>query len=282
MLRFIPINATQAVAKTIINYKKPNKPQNNRLLIYCLDISGSMSGTPITNAKVGIIEALRTNIDLFNDIRLVTYNDKAITRPIKKALLEQEIKEISQLHANMGTNFAGMFKELISIIDKKIVETKGKVDIYIYVFTDGEDSGSRDLEQNRINFNNIMHDNRLINAGGKTWCKARAFSGGVNVPMLEYLMRSGTEEGDFQYAYSAQEIKDILARDELLNIKTISGMLKFPDGNTILLNFMQTDDEIHEAQIVLGTNELKSGLPYLEIDSVKMPLKMDLIEEKCK
>ncbi len=267
MLRFIPINDTDAIAKVSIEVKSDTL-RSNRCLIYAIDKSGSMSGRPIQNAKEGLITALEDNINKFSDIMVVIYESYSSQKEVNHNNLSQVISDIRNIDASGGTSFSNMFIGVTSIVNNYVNKYNGDVDIFLYVFSDGMDSGfgnSQQIDQNKKTLQSALRHPSLIKNGGRTYCKTRAFSNGVDVGMMEGLTHIGTEAGDFCYAFSSAEIKDILSKDEHLNQATRSGYLVFPNGEKIRLEFSNSGEGKSEAITNIVMEQIKTGLPHLSL-----------------
>lgn len=306
MLRYIPINKDLAVCKLFVQHESKivNRPKS---LIYALDISGSMAGKPIENAKAGLIAALKNQIDNFNEINVIVYNHIALRKNVDKVNLETIIHNINSLQANGCTNFSEMFNGLITIVREQTNKYKGNVDIYVYIFSDGKHydaipqpwlyygqptpeqyaaftkahkSSEEKMLITRYQFYEAMKNKTIINAGGRTFCKVRAFSNDVDIPMMEYLTHCGNNDGDFLYAFTPQEIIEILSVDELLNTNTLSGVLMLNNSVKTNLNFTLVDDSLSNDVLTNNLNNLDNMNTEL-ISNLNNTSKKNLYKDQC-
>jgi predicted metal-dependent peptidase len=99
-------------------------------IICCVDVSGSMSGSPINN----VCEVLR---DIYQrtqkDYRLFTYNNQTDVKRTLKTLSEQNVN----LQASGGTSFACIFT---AIKDYLLLNASAKKPITFIFMTDGQDN----------------------------------------------------------------------------------------------------------------------------------------------
>ena len=159
-------------------------------IICCVDVSGSMSGTPIRN----VCEVLR---DIYRrtqtEYPLFTYNTTANTSRTIKSVESQE------LVANGGTSFSSIF----TAIQNYLIQNQRSI-TFIFM-TDGQDTDSQTaLKQS-------MQKLKLTISGlAKTTTVTIHVIGfgDVNNKFLEQVRQLGTKEGLFRYSTVSAELQN--------------------------------------------------------------------------
>ncbi|CAF4194371.1 unnamed protein product [Rotaria sp. Silwood2] len=159
-------------------------------LICCVDISGSMSGSPIRN----VCEVLR---DIYQrtqiEYPLFTYNTKADTTKTIKSVEKQ------YLDANGGTSFSSIF----SAIQNYLV-TNQKSTTFIFM-TDGQDTDSQEALKRAIQM-------LKLTISGLSKAITVVFHvigfGEVNNNFLNQVRQFGNKEGLFRYSTQSAELQN--------------------------------------------------------------------------
>ncbi len=239
-MKIIPVSAHQGVARLSIEQKFDAK-QRPASVIYTLDKSGSMAGAAMRNAVIGIIAAINKNLDNVEKMFLVIYDVNATIIQVTKDNQKETIQMLNRLSAGNRTSFTNMFMAIEKIATENFME-----DFVIYIFTDGQHTPDYD---DSVMYQSTQQSLKTLlkNRPGKSCVKTRAFSSGVDVPVMSNLTTFGMEAGDFQYANSAAEITSMLENDEFLHVKTITGTLHIGDSK-FSLSFYNNDVNSASAQ----------------------------------
>jgi predicted metal-dependent peptidase len=173
-----------------IEAKVPKASSSSSNIICCVDVSGSMSGSPILNVcKVLRDIYQRTQIEY----PLFTYNTSAdTTRTIKSV-------EKKDLIANGSTSFSSIF----SAIQNHLVKNQ-KSTTFIFM-TDGEDTDSEDKLKKAIQMLKLT-----LNSLPKTMTVIFHVIGfgSVNNNFLEQIRKFGNKEGLFRYSTESAELQN--------------------------------------------------------------------------
>lgn len=249
-VRILPVSTVQGAVRVTLD-AVPQKSDKKRSVICTLDKSGSMSGEPLTNASRGLINFIEKHLDELEKLYVICYDERAFHVQVTPANKAKVISDLRNTYANGCTDFSAMFM---------IVDFLGKEhpndDFVIYVFTDGkhEPSTRNDTLYTRMK---TQLKNTLATRAGKSWVKARAFSNGVDVKAMEELTRFGSDQGDFQYAFSIDEITTMLDTDDMLSIQSSKGVLNIGDSHLDLV-FYEDVDGRYTAQTVVDVRKLAS------------------------
>ncbi|CAF0807057.1 unnamed protein product [Adineta steineri] len=203
---------------------------NDTEIICCVDISGSMAGSPIHN----VCEVLR---DIYQrtqkDYRLFTYNTQTNTQRTLKTLSEQP----GDLEANGGTSFACIFT---AIKDYIVQNSSSKKAITFIFMTDGQDN-----EPNGPALKKSIDMLRLV-LSGMTNSPPITFHvigfGEVNDQFLNQIRTFGTHHGLFRYSTQSQELQNNFNDmfEYALNIREFT--IKFSNNKTYIAH--NIDNEI--------------------------------------
>ncbi|CAF1589427.1 unnamed protein product [Rotaria magnacalcarata] len=158
-------------------------------IICCVDVSGSMSGSPIRNVCAVLKDIYqRTKIEY----PLFTYNTRADTTKTIKSV------ENTDLDANGGTSFSSIF----TAIQNHLVNNQ-KSTTFIFM-TDGQDTDSQDALKRAIQMLKLS-----ISGLSKTIIiifHVIGF-GEVNNNFLDQVRKFGTKEGLFRYSTQSAELQ---------------------------------------------------------------------------
>lgn len=111
--------------------------QSENTVFLCLDISGSMSGTPLNQAKVAtlsLIERLRaTGIE---DIVVVFWDDRVLPYKVSGLTMEKIKDDFGKIRARGGTSFTNCLEW---VGDQVVAGTAQKTNTVLFL-TDGQDA----------------------------------------------------------------------------------------------------------------------------------------------
>nr|CAG8583457.1 5211_t:CDS:10 [Entrophospora candida] len=174
-------------------------------LFICLDVSGSMAGSGITQAKQAILHLIESLI-AHNSIeeKDITCMFFQSTCDVKRFVDDPnllwdngKIKEyFNTINAYGGTNFISVFEKISENI--KYVEK----DLAIIFFTDGQNNV-------KINFDQMKKELHvgLSSTGHATEIHTIGFTADHDAALLSWLTNLGTKQGNFQYVKSSIDIQ---------------------------------------------------------------------------
>ncbi|UJR12761.1 hypothetical protein I4U23_016935 [Adineta vaga] len=208
-------------------------------IVCCVDVSGSMSGSPINN----VCEVLR---DIYQrtqkDYRLFTYNTQTDVKRTLKILSERN----ENLQASGGTSFASIFN---AIKDYLLQNASIKKSITFIFMTDGQDN-----EPNGPALQKSIQMLKLM-LSGMTNSPPITFHvigfGEVNDIFLNQIRTFGTRQGVFRYSTESKELQNNFNDmfEYALSVRQFT--IKFLNGKTYTANnidnetvgFLMNDDD---------------------------------------
>ncbi|CAF2121226.1 unnamed protein product [Rotaria magnacalcarata] len=208
-------------------------------IICCVDVSGSMSGSPIKN----VCEVLR---DIYErtqkDYRLFTYNTQTDVKRTLKTLSERN----DNLQASGGTSFACIFT---AIKDYLMQNASAKKAITFIFMTDGQDNEPNGSAlQKSVQMLKLMLS-AMTNSPPITF-HVIGF-GEVNDAFLNKIRTFGTRQGLFRYSTESKELQNNFNDmfEYALHVRQFT--IKFPNGKTYTANnidnetvgFLANDDD---------------------------------------
>lgn len=266
-VNIIPVSEFQGTVQVSLN-KMPISTSKKRSVICTLDKSGSMAGVPLGNAVQGIVNFIQKHLDNLENLFVVTYDVTTTYVQVHSGNVKKVIGDLRHIYASGCTDFGCMFMML-----DKICNLYPSDDFVIYVFSDGKhEPGRRDgilYERMSNQFKNTLSSRR-----GKSWVKTRAFSNDVDIKLMDALTRYGSEQGDFQYAFSADEIITMLDTDNMLLVQTDNGVLHIGE-TSINLVFCEDVKGSYTAQTIIDVRDITSiGKMSLTIANSKDPIEV--------
>ncbi|RHZ82631.1 hypothetical protein Glove_106g44 [Diversispora epigaea] len=226
-------------------------------LFICLDISGSMCGPPISQAKTAILKLLE---ELFSreiltekDVTCMFFDTACdVVRFADDPNMLWKNGAIRSFFDTVdvrgGTQFACVFNSIIDNL-KKIGSSgvSGDSDLAIIFFTDGQSSRGEEFEQSKSKLSKS-----LLETSFKTEVHTVGFSAYHDAVLLSWLTKCGSKEGNFQYVESSEDIPGTMETTlKLLEISDKNLYLKIGD-NQILQTYFDNEG--------LGTIILTSDL----------------------
>ncbi|ARF10152.1 ankyrin repeat protein [Hokovirus HKV1] len=285
------------------------------LIIPVIDISGSMSGNPLTQAKYSLNRIIDlTYQNLSNITNIVTYNDNYNIIDINTSSAEIHYKTIiNNLVATGGTSFTSAFKGICSVIDKHKDEQEIS-NIVIVFLTDGEDSrlrGDKRLDLvNQLKADLIKNKPITIHTIGFGSHHDFNFLNSLRLSCLEgcYKYADPTEDLD-NLSNKINSIIDVIMNNNYIPLEITSNINIIHDcqDNTFFVNITNTNltnvnikinDKIINVLIDLQdeNNEIvKSSwhgylidqitrelLEITSIDNLENKIHIELLEKRCK
>ena len=238
-----------------IEAKVPKAAASSSNIICCVDVSGSMSGSPILNVcKVLRDIYQRTQIEY----PLFTYNSDADTKKTIKSV------EKVDLVANGGTSFSSIF----TAIQNHLIKNQ-KSTTFIFM-TDGEDGDSAEKLKK-----SILTLKLALSQLPKTIIVTFHVIGfgSVNNSFLEQIRKFGNKEGLFRYSTESAELQNnfndmfeyaMSAREFTL---VLNGKSYKANSNEETVGFLINDNPINDAitnEITLKSPEGESNVIVLE------------------
>ncbi|GBB83275.1 hypothetical protein RclHR1_01000031 [Rhizophagus clarus] len=193
--------------KTVLSLKVPEAVLENEhralSLFICLDISGSMSGTPIRQAKEAILQIMGGLIE----------RKVLVEKDITCFFFQSSCQEVrfsdhpdmlwdnggiknyfDNVRSGGGTNFSAAFSSIIKNLDRI------NNDLAIIFFTDGQDT-SNNLETAKSELATA-----LMGTSYSTEVHSIGFTKDHDAKLLSWLTKCGRKEGNFLYIKSSDEI----------------------------------------------------------------------------
>ncbi|CAF1040699.1 unnamed protein product [Adineta steineri] len=193
-------------------------------IVCCVDVSGSMAGSPINN----VCEVLR---DIYErtqkDYHLFTYNTQTDVNRTLKTLAERN----ENLQGSGGTSFACIFT---AIKDYLLQNASAKKPVTFIFMTDGQDN-----EPNGPALQKSIQMLKLI-LSGMTNLPPITFHvigfGEVNDAFLNQIRTFGTRQGLFRYSTESKELQNNFNDmfEYALTVRQFT--IKFPNGKTYTAN----------------------------------------------
>lgn len=233
---------------------------SNNNIICCVDVSGSMSGSPIRN----VCEVLR---DIYRRTKieypLFTYNTRADTTKTIKSV------EKNDLDANGGTSFSSIF---IAIQNYLVNNQKSVTLIFM---TDGQDTDSQEALKRAIQMLKLT-----ISGLSKTITVVFHVIGfgEVNNNFLDQVRKFGTKEGLFRYSTQSAELQNnfndmfeyaISAREFTI---IINGQSFTSSSNEETVGFLTdniTIDSSINKEILLKSSDGESKIPLESMQDIR-------------
>ncbi|CAF1188746.1 unnamed protein product [Rotaria sp. Silwood1] len=229
-------------------------------IICCVDISGSMSGSPIRN----VCEVLR---DIYKrtqiEYPLFTYNTKADTTKTIKSVEKQD------LTANSGTSFSSIF----SAIQNHLI-TNQKSTTFIFM-TDGQDTDSQDALKKAIQSLKLT----LSSLSKVITVVFHVIGfGEVNNDFLNKVRQFGNKEGLFRYSTESAELQNnfndmfeyaMSAREFTI---VINGQSYTSSSNEETVGFLidnLTIDNTTTKEIILKSSDGESRIPLELMENIR-------------
>jgi Ca-activated chloride channel family protein len=235
-----------------------------RDIIFVLDISGSMAGTSIEQAKASLITALDGlgSIDRFNIIWFNNETDKLFPKSVRASAQYKNYAKlfVQQLHANGGTEMLAALKLALS----------------------GQEKFSRFRQVVFLTDGNIDNETELFGLIDKQLGNSRLFTIGIGSAPNSYFMRKAANKGrgTFTYIGDINEVQDKtialfkkLETPALINLQlTIS-----PDVSNHEINNPDINNQSHIEIFPEILPDLYAGEPLsLLFKTDRMPKKITL------
>lgn len=213
----------------IVNdYSNENKNISKKFIIV-LDISGSMNGDAIENAKQSLLKFIK-HLHSFNlkDIIFITFNHECNSKNLLGMSIEDIETYINKITAIGGTNFVGVFELL-----ENFVNSNKYLNLAIIFFTDGFD-GYKILQHDKygkpqviipyeeqvraliLETSLIKLHNTIEKKSIPTEVHSIGFSSEYDAVLLEKITSIGTVPGTYQYVKQSSNIDQAITT--ILNI----------------------------------------------------------------
>ncbi|CAB4496420.1 unnamed protein product [Rhizophagus irregularis] len=176
-------------------------------LFICLDISGSMSGSPIRQAKDAILQIMGGLIErkVLAEKDITCFFFQSFCQEIRfrdhpgMLWANGGIKRyFEDVRSGGGTSFSAAFSSIIENLDR--INT----DLAIIFFTDGQDTDTR----NNLEYAKTGLKTALKEASYSTEVHSIGFTNEHDAKLLSWLTKCGRKEGNFLYIRSSDEIVD--------------------------------------------------------------------------
>ncbi|EXX77027.1 uncharacterized protein OCT59_006650 [Rhizophagus irregularis] len=253
--------------KTVLSLKIPQAVLDNEnralSLFICLDISGSMSGSPIRQAKDAILQIMGGLIErkVLAEKDITCFFFQSFCQEIRfrdhpgMLWANGGIKRyFEDVRSGGGTSFSAAFSSIIENLDR--INT----DLAIIFFTDGQDTDTR----NNLEYAKTGLKTALKEASYSTEVHSIGFTNEHDAKLLSWLTKCGRKEGNFLYIRSSDEIVDKMKTTlQLLESSYKTLYVKIGDETPQPANF---DDE---GVAVLILNDDASNVENKEVKILK-------------
>ncbi|KAG2382423.1 hypothetical protein C9374_005625 [Naegleria lovaniensis] len=243
----------------------------SKSLIICLDNSGSMAGSGISQAKQAI-QTLLEQVHGYNEqVILITFNSTATVLDLSGKSLIQQVECVQKIEATGGTSFSSAFQAMTQL------HTLGQ-EVAIVFFTDGQDCES--VEKREQDVKNLTC--RLRTETNAFEFHTIGFTREHDVQLLTNITQLGSSQGSFQYAESSSIIASCVENlIGLVRSRSLSGVLKVvhsEEHEKIILSEKVSLEETENDGIKI-TCFLKNDLVFHE-PSLKFFLEISGLEER--
>ncbi|EFC35949.1 predicted protein [Naegleria gruberi] len=229
-----------------------NIQRKEKQIVIALDVSGSMRGQGIDQAKIAISNLFEQVVDT-PDVVLITYDTSAELYDLRKKPAETRQSTLEQIQAGGGTDFTCVF-EAISNLDM----FNRQSEVAILFFTDGQDGSSHKREKA------IEQMKKVLETKTQSFeFHTIGFTSSHDVALLTQITQLGSVQGTFQYVKDANEINQ--------SMENLIGLLTSNSSVGILLGQLATGlvsklDESFRSNI----------LPFIKVASEYLNEKEDI------
>ena len=199
----------------------------SKSLIICLDNSGSMSGSGISQAKQAI-QSLLQQVQGFNEqIILITFNSHATVLDLSGQSISKQMECVERIQACGGTSFSSAFQAMTNLRTSSSLTTTSSQplgeEVAIVFFTDGQDGESE--EKRQVDIRQLT--DRLNEVSKSFEFHTIGFTREHDVQLLTSITQLGSSQGTFQYAESSSSIATCVENlIGLVRTHSLSGVIK--------------------------------------------------------
>jgi hypothetical protein len=189
---------------------QPRTNKNGNIMIFVLDVSGSMSSV-MELAKTAILRLLSDEnhvlFDLYQRIYFISFHDRVET--MKELTLENYEAEIKKQRDLGCTNFTATLKEIEKYILERKNEAQSSLNIQCCFVTDGchNSGGDPNVVISRMK---TCYQSDIYKTNVSVAFHALGFTSSHDVKFLQSLISIGNEQGSFQYAEKASDLDECL------------------------------------------------------------------------
>ena len=209
-----------------------NTTQTNVVIV--IDVSGSMAGTLITQAKEALIQFVNI-ISKYNVIiTIIPFHSYIDKMQCTSETYMQAINFIKSLNATGGTVFANVFQELMNMTQKNPEQN-----YFIAFFTDGQGESYEVLSPLLNKFKDNVLNSKIMAA-----IHTLGFGSYHDSSLLSKIINYGTKEGTFQYISSAAHISEAIARlTPLMDFSSFWCEIIISESEVVRANFEKEEDK---------------------------------------
>ncbi len=232
----------------------PTESTQQTCAIMCIDISGSMAGSALSQAKEALLESVKL-MQANNAPVVILAFDSAVSIQSSEESDHAAVNNfIKKLDARGGTQFRHVFDSLLTRI--QLNPTRN---YFIAFFTDGCDNDSYGtLEPHMLAFKNYVSANAVTVA-----IHTVGFTSSHDATLLNKIISFGTKDGTFQYVTDSKAIPQAIGNlTKLIDFSNFWGELQIAGNIPIRLNF-QKDEEVkaYSANMFVDDSEIKATAP---------------------
>lgn len=232
-------------------------------IVIAIDVSGSMSGSPLIQAKEALVRFVNTISKHHVLITIIAFESSISTMQCNSDSFIKAINFIEDLQPLGGTNFTNVFQELI-----RVTKANPERNYFIAFFTDGYANESFEVLSPIMNrFRDTVLETRAMAA-----IHSLGFGSSHDSLLLSRIIGFGTKEGTFQYVPDSNAIGEAITKlTSLIDFSSFWCEIKLSEAKTVRANF-QKDENTYTATISIEIDDPNQKFPVtylLKIHSKK-------------
>ena len=222
---YIPLDGGETVVLNLKTSTSQSLQTSQKFVLIAIDVSGSMSGSPIEAAKKVICDMITyMHEELKNDnIGFIQFNTKCFYYSLKGKPTQRCIEGVTKVVAGGGTQFVPVFDEI-----EKLLTTTPIDDFCVVFLSDGQAEKINVLKPKIESLKATM-----AKYTSNSEFHTIGFSSDHDAVLLSEMTRACTGQGTFQYVKSSSEIKECMeAITGFLGEKRIGAEIYAPVNNS--------------------------------------------------
>jgi len=232
----------------------PEESKAQTHIIFALDNSGSMAGSAINTAKIGLLELTKIAENNKIPLTVASYNTAVEKITCTDENYEPVKDFIENIKAYGGTQFKCIFDKLL-----RLIKENPNQNYFIAFFTDGCDNDPYNvLEPYLLKFKEFLLNNFVTVA-----IHTVGFTESHDVTLLNKIIKFGTKDGTFQFVQdSAQILSSIGNLEKMIDFINFWGELQISEKCAYKLNFQKDFDGLnYVANLYVDAKEITGTFP---------------------
>eukprot|EP01022_Parablepharisma_sp_SALTPOND_P008002 TRINITY_DN135052_c0_g1_i1.p1 TRINITY_DN135052_c0_g1~~TRINITY_DN135052_c0_g1_i1.p1 ORF type:complete len:1034 (+),score=152.86 TRINITY_DN135052_c0_g1_i1:8277-11378(+) len=263
----IPVCDEYSLLKIIVPCSLlPSENRTQTRVIIAIDVSGSMSGSPVNQAKDALLEFANTFKANQVPLTVIAFNSSVSTMSCTSENYAPIISFIQNLKASGGTVFKNVFKSLLEIVKKDPTQN-----YFIAFFTDGRDNDSYSTLKPHLE----VFKDFIMEKGTTVALHTVGFGPYHDAGLLNKVISFGTKEGTFQYVTDSEEIPQSIGKlSSLIDFANFWSEIQLTENTKVRLNFQKDEkEENYVANVYADYKELARTFP------IKYEIKINMGKE---